>query len=84
MPNDPDLESKKRGRPATGQAPLVGFRAPADIVEAITKAGDAEGIVRSEVIRRAVTEWLRLRGYLASPPRDEGMRPEDLNAENDD
>ena len=79
-----DVETKKRGRPATGQAPLVGFRAPADIVAAIAKVGDAEGLGRSEVIRRAVTEWLRLRGYLASPPRDEGMRPEELNAENDD
>ncbi|MCC3245092.1 ribbon-helix-helix domain-containing protein [Methylocystis sp. WRRC1] len=45
---------KKRGRPVTGQEPLVTFRAPASLIERIEKwaARQKDAPSRSEAIRR--------------------------------
>jgi hypothetical protein len=55
---------KKRGRPATGTDPLVAFRAPVEMTAAIDAAAKAEGVTRTEVLRRAVREWLVKHGFL--------------------
>jgi len=57
---------RKRGRPATGLNPMVGFRAATKLTSAIDAAAedDADKPSRSEKIRRIVTEWLVERGYL--------------------
>lgn len=54
------VKPKKRGRPATGKDPLVGFRAPAEIREAIERFRETESDdpSQSEAIRRIVRFWL--------------------------
>lgn len=49
---------RKRGRPATGRDPLVSLRLPRDVLEKVEAIASGEGLSRSEVLRRAVTEWL--------------------------
>ncbi|SOR30281.1 protein of unknown function [Methylorubrum extorquens] len=55
------VEPKRRGRPATGRDPLVGFRAPADLLAQLDAYAAREGLKRSEAIRRLVEEALRAR-----------------------
>jgi Ribbon-helix-helix protein, copG family len=57
---------KKRGpgRPATGRDPMLTFRSPAELTAALDEAAKAEGLSRGKVIRRAVAEWLRAKGFL--------------------
>ena len=57
---------KKRGRPATGIRPMVGFRADDEMTAALHAASAAERLPRAEIMRRAVADWLRERGYLKS------------------
>jgi hypothetical protein len=38
---------------------------------------------RSELIGRIVTEWLTANGYLRNAYSDQGLRPDELNSEND-
>jgi hypothetical protein len=73
---------RKRGRPATGKDPIVTFRAPRSIGEALDVAAAAEPDrpSRSEMIRRIVIDWLRLRGLLKG---EKGLPVEELNAQND-
>lgn len=52
---------KKRGRPATGKDPMVGFRFPAPMIEAIREFAAAEGVSRSEAARRLVELGLKAR-----------------------
>lgn len=52
------VEPKKRGRPAIGRDPLVGFRAPPDLLAQLQAYGEREGLRRSEAIRRLVAEAL--------------------------
>ena len=52
------VEPKKRGRPATGRDPLIGFRAPPDLLAQLEAYGEREGLKRSEAIRRLVEEAL--------------------------
>ncbi len=53
------VEPKKRGRPATGRDPLVGFRAPPNLQAQIDAYAAREGLRRSEAIRRLVEDALR-------------------------
>ena len=55
---------KKRGRPATGRDPVVAVRLPADLVVAVERATVARKIPRSQVIRDALAEYLKAKGYL--------------------
>jgi len=45
---------RKRGRPATGRDPVVAVRLPRELIAAIDGWGAANGIGRSEAIRRLV------------------------------
>ena len=54
----------KRGRPATGRDPMIGFRAGSDITDGLEAASRAEQTPKSEIMRQAVAEWLRVRGYM--------------------
>lgn len=62
------VKPKKRGRPATGKDPLVGFRAPPELTEAIDAyaAQEPDKPARSEAIRRIVRDWLVQRGFISS------------------
>lgn len=53
------VEPKKRGRPATGRDPLIGFRAPPSLVVKLDAYAEREGLKRSEAIRRLVEEGLK-------------------------
>ena len=44
---------------------------------------ERDGSSRSELIRRIVTEWLTAKGYLRNAQSDQGLRPDELNSEND-
>lgn len=60
-------QPKKRGRPATGKDPLVGFRMPPDIAAAIDAYIAAWGDPtpsKSDAIRAILREQLIQRGYL--------------------
>ncbi len=84
MPSIPDIQKKRgRGRPPTGTDPMWTFRAPPELAAAVERAARSEGDnpSRSEMIRRIVTGWLRERGHLRDG--DDGLRPDQLNAEND-
>jgi Arc/MetJ-type ribon-helix-helix transcriptional regulator len=61
MPAADASAPKKRGRPATGRDPLVSLRLPKDALEAVEAIAKEEGVPRSEVIRRAVLDWLARR-----------------------
>lgn len=58
------VKPKKRGRPATGRDPLIGFRAPPEMSASLDKViadwADADTRPsRSELIRMIVTQWLK-------------------------
>ena len=52
---------KKRGRPATGKDPMVGFRSPKSLIDKIDdaiKRMPEPRPKRAELIRRIVQEWI--------------------------
>ena len=55
---------KRRGRPATGRDSMITARLPQDIVDALARACREMNAPRSAIIREAVTDYLRDRGYL--------------------
>jgi len=52
---------KKRGRPATGKDPLVAARLPQTMIAALDKRAEAEGVTRSETMRRLLEAGLKRR-----------------------
>src|SRR5512140_421698 len=49
----PSLSVKrKKGRPSTGTGPVYGVRMGGDLMRDITEWADAEGVTRSEAVRR--------------------------------
>ena len=52
---------KKRGRPATGKDPFVGVRLPPPMIEALDERAEAEGVTRSETMRRLIEAGLKRR-----------------------
>ena len=61
------VSQNKRVRPATGQAPHVTMRLTPELTAALDRnlADDATAKSRSDLIRRALVEHLRAKGYLA-------------------
>jgi hypothetical protein len=53
------VKQKKRGRPATGQAPFVGVRLTLELIARVEAWGAEEGLSRSEAIRRLVELGLK-------------------------
>jgi hypothetical protein len=43
---------KKRGRPATGQDPLIGMRAPPELIKSVEKWAKVHEVTFSEAARR--------------------------------
>ena len=56
--------TKRVGRPPTGHDPVISVRLPAQLVQTLAACADAEETPRSEVIRIALTEHLKAKGYL--------------------
>jgi metal-responsive CopG/Arc/MetJ family transcriptional regulator len=78
------VPENKRGRPATGKGTQVQVRLQPDLLRALDRfiAEEAPDVSRPEALRTAFKDWAVAHGYLHSG--DEGIRPEDLNASNDD
>ena len=68
------VKPKKRGRPATGKEPLVGFRAPPEITAAIEafRAQEPDRPSQSEAIRRILKDWLIGHGHLQVEEESDG------------
>jgi mannose/cellobiose epimerase-like protein (N-acyl-D-glucosamine 2-epimerase family) len=62
-----NTDKKKRGRPATGQDPLMALRMPKHMTEALmawaAQQPDKPG--KSEALRRIVSHFLQRRGFLS-------------------
>jgi hypothetical protein len=62
-----NTDKKKRGRPATGQDPLMALRMPKHMTEALmawaAQQPDKPG--KSEALRRIVFHFLQRRGFLS-------------------
>jgi len=48
----------KRGRPATGKDPMLGFRSPPELTAQIDGFAEKQSIPRSQAIRRLVEKGL--------------------------
>lgn len=74
----PKQESEQQAEHA-----LVAVHLPPDLLAALDRyAREHEDMTRPQALRSAFREWAVAHGY--APSADEGTRPEDLNASNDD
>lgn len=75
---------KPEARFPTSAEPHVTVRPEPDILAAIDRfiAAKMPGATREEALLAALREWAGRHGYL--PVHQEGLRPEELNASNDD
>jgi predicted DNA-binding protein len=53
-----NAKQKKRGRPATGTDPMIGFRSSSELTERIDAFAHKENLSRSKAIRRLVEKGL--------------------------
>lgn len=66
-----------------GTTALVGVRLQPDLLSALDRYAKEHGeMTRPQALRAAFRDWAVAHGYM--PSADEGTRPEDLNASNDD
>lgn len=83
---DQDLQPprKRRGPKPTGKGVLVGVRLQPDLLSALDRFAKTESgtVSRPEALRTAFRNWAIAHGYV--PSADEGKRPDQLNASNDD
>ncbi len=56
------VHKKRRGRPASGQDPLMSARVPSEVVAAIKAWQTSHGVTGSEAIRRLVELGLKAKG----------------------
>lgn len=78
--------TKKRGRPkTTGMGQLIGVRLHPDLLGALDRfiTEERPDTSRPEALRIAFRDWAISHGYITAAER-EGIRPENLNASNDD
>lgn len=75
----------RRGRPATGQGTPIGVRLQPELLIALDRyiAREMPGASRAEAIRYALRQCLVSHGITTGPIEDQGLKPEELNAEND-
>ena len=57
---------------------------PPDLARALERAADEDGVAPPDLVRRALTAFLAGRGLLGGGAGVEGLRPDQLTAENDD
>jgi hypothetical protein len=62
------VNQKKRGRPATGRDPVSAVRLPTELTTAVDKWGEANGVNRSEAIRRLVELGLTVKATKPKQP----------------
>jgi metal-responsive CopG/Arc/MetJ family transcriptional regulator len=67
----PVAPKRRRGRPVTGRVPIVTLRLPQDMIEALNRTADEEGVSRSEVVRRMIEKAMG-----REPPTSGGGSPE--------
>ncbi|WP_338531467.1 hypothetical protein [Nitratireductor thuwali] len=87
MDIDKEHPHRKRGPRATGKGTPVLVRLQPDLLRALDMFIDRSGgrMSRPEALRLAFREWAESLGYLPHELHaEEGKRPEELNASNDD
>ena len=52
-------DKRKRGRPATGQTPVVGIRLEGELIEEIDAWAAAQGLSRSKAIRQLIAKAMK-------------------------
>jgi hypothetical protein len=62
MPRSIKVKPKKRGRPATGKDPLIGIRAPPELIAKIDRYAEHQALTRSEAIRKLLEHALKAKG----------------------
>ncbi|HEV7448589.1 MAG TPA: hypothetical protein VGO18_38840 [Steroidobacteraceae bacterium] len=81
--------SPLRAGPGVSEGRSVGGITPVRLTHQTEAALDAavgnqrDVSSRSELMGRIVTEWLTAKGYLRNAQSDQGLRPDELNSEND-
>lgn len=80
----PQSQRRRRGPKPTGKGVLIGVRLQPDLLSALDRFAAKEygALSRPEALRTAFRDWAIAHGYV--PSADEGKRPEELNASNDD
>lgn len=61
MTQNPETSQRRPGRPATGQTPVVTFRPPTPLREALDAEVELAGRSRSDVLIEAVHDWIAKR-----------------------
>jgi hypothetical protein len=56
------VKPKKRGRPATGKDPLIGIRAPEELIAKIDRYAERQALTRSEAVRKLLEHALKAKG----------------------
>lgn len=76
--------TRKRGPKPTGKGEPVLVRLQPDLLEALDRfiAGQQPGMSRPQAMRLAFRQWAAEHRFLSTT--QEGIRPQDLNAANDD
>lgn len=80
----PQAPRKRRGPKPTGKGLLIGVRLQPDLLSALDRFATKEhkAMSRPKALRTAFRDWAVAHGYVASS--DEGKRPDQLDASNDD
>ncbi|KJC53900.1 hypothetical protein UP10_41615 [Bradyrhizobium sp. LTSPM299] len=74
------MPKKRRGRPATGKDPQIVVRMPSILIAGIDAWGVANGIVRSETIRRLIELGLTVKPNGRSPSDSQRSRAREMAA----
>ncbi|BCH25687.1 ribbon-helix-helix domain-containing protein [Mesorhizobium sp. L-8-3] len=73
---------KRRGPAPTGKGVLVGVRLQPELLSALDRFAHNGNLSRPEALRIAFRDWALAHGHV--PSADEGKRPDELDASNDD
>jgi hypothetical protein len=60
--NEKVIPKRRPGRPATGKDPVVTVRLPVETIKSLDAKANADGLTRSDLIRRLVELGLKAKG----------------------
>lgn len=64
------IEGRRRGRPATGQTPVMSFRPPTALRQEFEQLAKAEGRKYSDALTEAMHDWVKKRHtHALKPPK---------------
>lgn len=85
MAQETSIPKKRRGPAPTGQGTPIMVRVHPHLLAALDafRAGQVGDLSRPEAVRLLVSDGLKAGGHLIAADADEGIRPDQLNSEND-